>query len=305
VAWVALVLVAAGLALAQRWEEVRGQLGLLRPGAVAASVILAVAGVAVSGLVWRALLAGLGSPLGVRAGAPVFFVGQLGKYVPGSVWPVLAQASLGRDRGVPRRASVAAAVLFMWVHLLTGAALAAVLLPVAGVLPWPVALAALPLLALLAPGLMGRAVSAALRLARREPLPALPTAGAVTQALGWAALMWAAYGLHLVVAAAPLGATGTASAAATGAGASLALATGAYAAAWCAGFLFVIAPAGAGIREVVLVGLLAPSVGTDAALVLALVSRLGVTVGDLGLGLAALAFGGRTGRPRRHRQPPR
>lgn len=59
-------------------------------------------------LAWRSILRGLDSPLPVRPSARVYFVGQLGKYVPGSVWTVLTQMELGRDHNVPRRRSAAA-----------------------------------------------------------------------------------------------------------------------------------------------------------------------------------------------------
>ena len=71
-------------------------------------------------MTWRALLADLGSPLPLRAAAKVFFVGQLGKYIPGSVWPVLAQMEMGRDLGVPRPRSAAAFFLTLPIQLATG-----------------------------------------------------------------------------------------------------------------------------------------------------------------------------------------
>ena len=53
--------------------------------------------------VWQTLLAGLGSPLPVPAAGRILFIGQLGKYIPGSVWPILAQMELGARAKVPRR----------------------------------------------------------------------------------------------------------------------------------------------------------------------------------------------------------
>ena len=49
-------------------------------------------------------------PLRLRRAAPVFLVGQLGKYVPGSVWAYVLQVELGRRVGVAR-ARVATATL--------------------------------------------------------------------------------------------------------------------------------------------------------------------------------------------------
>lgn len=281
-AWMALVLAAVVVVLADRWDEIRPELAGARLPWLGLSGALALAGVGCSSLVWRALLAGVGARLPLAAGVRVFFVGQLGKYLPGSVWPVLAQTELGRDHQVPARASVAAVVLFLWTHLLTGAAVALATLAAAGVLPLATALLALPALGLLAPGLLGRALALALRLTRREPLAALPDRGALARAVAAAAVMWALYGLHLATVVAALDHR-------TG----VLLGAGSFAAAWCAGFLFVIAPAGAGVREAVMTGLLATVLPAGAAIAATLLSRLLVTAADVAWGVAGLGLGRR------------
>jgi len=63
------------------------------------------------------------------------------------------------------------------------------------------------------------------------------------------------------------------------------LTTGAYALAWSAGFLVLVTPAGAGVREGALVLLLAPAYGSGPALGIALLVRLLATLGDLVWGL--------------------
>jgi glycosyltransferase 2 family protein len=73
----------------------------------------------------------------------------------------------------------------------------------------------------------------------------------------------------------------------------LAHATGAFAAAWCAGFLLVVAPAGAGAREAALILLLGGVLTGPQATVVAVVSRLLFVVGDLGWGGVALLAGRR------------
>ena len=51
---------------------------------------------------WQVLLAGLGSPLRTTTAGRIFFIGQLGKYIPGSVWPILTQMELGAaGQGAP------------------------------------------------------------------------------------------------------------------------------------------------------------------------------------------------------------
>ena len=100
-------------------------------------------------------------------------------------------------------------------------------------------------------------------------------------ALGWAMASWLLYGTQVWLLAVRLGAPE---------GRAVLLAVGGYAFAWCVGFLIVLAPAGAGVREVLLVALLAPVVGTAGATAVALVSRVVMTVGDLVMaGVAAVA----------------
>jgi uncharacterized membrane protein YbhN (UPF0104 family) len=66
----------------------------------------------------------------------------------------------------------------------------------------------------------------------------------------------------------------------------------AFAAAYVAGYIAVFAPAGAGIREGVLVVLLQPIMAREAAVVLAIIARLWTTAIEL-IPAALLALGGR------------
>jgi hypothetical protein len=279
---------ALGWALATRWGAVRPLLGQLSVRSVAVAMAAVMAGILATFLCWRAVLTDVAGRLPLAAGARVFFVGQLGKYLPGSLWPVMAQMELGRDHQVPERASGAAVGVFLLVVVGTGLAVAAVAAPLLG----PDALhaywwllAALPLALLaVAPPVLNRGVALVLRLARRSPLPAPLSGGGLLRAAGWALLSWLAYGVHVWVLAGQL----------TDAGPLLlAHATGSFAAAWCAGFLLVVAPAGAGVREAALILLLGGVLTGPQATVVAVVSRLLFVAGDLGWGGVALLAGRR------------
>ena len=266
-AWIVILVVALGLALRSRWSEVGDQLADLDVRLLVASAVIGLVGVGMSAGIWHAMLHGIGEPLPLAASLRIFFVGQIGKYVPGAVWPAVTQAALAREHGVAPRASVTAVTLFLWVHLVTAGALAIAVLAGAGDLPrW--SLAALPaLVALLAPPVLRATSTRVLRLARREPLRATPDGRHLAVACGWALAMWACYGLHLqaLTAAvqqpvAPLRAAGV------------------FAASWFIGFVLLVAPAGVGLREAAMVALLPLPAG--AALLVALVSRLILTAAD-------------------------
>ena len=106
--------------MAAQWDAVVAGFAAAELAVLAGSLVAVVAALCGGMLTWRALLADLGSPLPLRPAAKVFFVGQLGKYIPGSVWPVLAQMEMGRDLGVPRPRSAAAFFLMMPIQLASG-----------------------------------------------------------------------------------------------------------------------------------------------------------------------------------------
>src|SRR5215831_4418649 len=127
--FVAATVALGSYAIAAQWGQVSrsiDRMGLLTVALALGSVLLALL---MSMQAWRALLAGLGSPLPAPGAARILFLGQLGKYLPGSVWPVLAQMELGTTHRVPRHRSASASVLFMLVALLAGLLVALIMLP--------------------------------------------------------------------------------------------------------------------------------------------------------------------------------
>lgn len=286
-AFLAVALALVVVALRRNGDQVLDALGRTGPAATAASLLAALVGLWASAQVWRSLLADLGSPLPQRAALHVFFLGQLGKYVPGNVFAIAAQMSLGRDRGVARSRIGTAGLLFMGVLVAAGLLVAAVALPFTSpqaVRDYRAVLLVLPLgLACLAPAVLTRLVALLLRLTRREPLERPLTTGGVGAAVGWAVAMWLAYGVHLLLLVRPQDELS---------GPSLPLlTTGGYALAWTAGFLFLVAPAGIGVREAALVLALSPVLDQPAALAVALLSRAVMTVGDVLWAGAGSLFG--------------
>lgn len=282
-------LVLAVVSLAGQWDEVREGAGELSPGLVAAAGLAVLLSLTFSLLSWRSTLAGLGSPLPVAVAAKIYFVGQLGKYVPGSVWPVVAQMELGARHGLPRAAVGTASLLTM-----------AVAVPVAlvlGLLAGPALVSAdasaylllflvLPVaVVLLSPPVLNPLLGRALKLVRRGPLPQPLTGPVIVRVAVFAGAAHVLLGLQAWLLARDLGADGAD---------VLPLAIGAFSLASVAGLLAVPVPAGAGVREAVLVVALAPVLPLGQALLLALVSRLLLTAGDLAVAGVAVrsGFGG-------------
>jgi uncharacterized membrane protein YbhN (UPF0104 family) len=282
----ALFLVFIGVLFARQWHQVRPLLGRLSLPLLLAATVAVSAGHLATFLSWRALLTDLGARLPFAGGLRVFFLGQLGKYVPGSIWPAVAHMELGRDYRVPQRVSGAAVAATLLMSVGTGLLAAVVLVPLAGGGAlgryWWIVVA-LPLVALVAaPPVLNRLLGLALRLARRAELPQPLTLAGVLRSVSWALAAWLCYGVQLWLLARQLGVPGGPR--------LLLLSTGAFAGAWSVGFLLVIAPAGAGAREAALILLLGSAMSSAEATVVAVVSRLLMTVGDLAWGgVAALA----------------
>jgi glycosyltransferase 2 family protein len=247
-----------------QWDSVVAGLSKLSLPLLAGSLVAVVGALLGAMLTWRTLLGDLGSPLPPRPAAKVFFVGQLGKYIPGTVWPMLAQMEMGRDLGVPRTRSAAAFFLMMPIQLATGLLVTLVTLGW-GAYGWLLLLVPV-LLVLLEPKVVNAVIGFGLRKLRREPLERPLSRRGMLTALGWSLAGWICYGLHLYLVAPELGPV---------------FAVGAFALSWCLGIMTVVVPAGAGVREAVMVTVLAPAMDTGAAIAVALVSRVVIILGDL------------------------
>ncbi len=266
----------AVIAVATQWREVGHQLRKMDPITVVGSGVLAIAGVVVSMLCWRAALADLGSRLGFKVASRVFFLGQLGKYVPGSVWAMVAQVSLAREENVPRTRTATAFVVFVGYYLASGLLVGAVTLPFVvsrgsrGELL--LLLLLLPLLVVLHPRVLTRLVNWFMHLVRRPPLEHELSFAGVSTALAWGALSWVLLGFHVWLLARDLGGSG---------GRLLPLSIGGFALAWTVGLLVFIAPAGVGPRDAIIAALFAASLPAGGPAALALMSRLMLTLADV------------------------
>ncbi len=298
--------------------EILAALGQTSPIRVAAALATVLAGLWLTALVWRTIISGHGHRVPARPAARIFFVGQLGKYIPGSVWALGAQADMARRFRVPPRTTVAVGLVFLWVHVLSAIPVALVLGstgpggPVAPTEPAPGPLTPSPSVAVLtdtaaAATLDSPAHPTALATWLGDlPLsvvllgslaavlaltpPALNLVGTVLAGrehplrLGGPAaarllgLMLGVWALYGLALALVI--PPPAVAAAGGLGWVLVPAVAAFAAAYVVGVLVVVAPAGAGAREVMLIALLTPIVGLPAAAAAALLIRVVHTVAD-------------------------
>jgi uncharacterized membrane protein YbhN (UPF0104 family) len=287
-AFVGVMLALLSVALVRQWSGLRREVGALSAPVVAMAFVAGLAGLVCSLMVWRSVLADLGSSLSLGDAWRIMFIGQLAKYVPGSVWPVLAQMELGAERGVPRSRTAVSVLISSGVMIVTGGVVSAVtlLLVAAGSAQrylW--ILLVVPIgLALLSPPVLNRTLNLAFRLLRRRTVPSGVSIRGLTMSACWGLLGWTWNGAMLFVLMRRLDGHGVG---------VLLVSIGGYALSWVAGFVAVFAPAGAGVREAVMVGVLSTQGTASVALVVALVSRAVSVVADATAGAVGSALVGR------------
>ena len=273
----------------KEWDEVTEALRSLSWQTVVLAGLAATIALGINALSWRQVMVSVGLEASVPSALRVFLLSQVGKYVPGSVWPVLAQAEFARDHGVSRAKAMTGSIVAMVVGVVTAAVVglvgAAITVPDAVATYWWIVPVAVALVALLTPPVLRRVVALAFRVTKRTEEPAEITGGALAASAAWSVLMWLLLGLQAWLLLREL---------APGPDSTYVLATGAFALAWLVGFLVVIAPAGVGAREAALVFLLGSVATGPQALSLALVSRFLMTAADaIGFGVGVAIGRGR------------
>jgi hypothetical protein len=275
--------------LASQWSQVRTQIAEASPGWLLLAVLAAGGAMTWIAWCWRDALGLLGHRPDRRPVIAWYYSGEIGKYVPGGVWPVVGRGELARRGGVPASRAYPSVALSLAALYLAGLGVAAVLVPLdlAKQAQSPAALALLALLpmglAALHPAVLGRARAVVVRLTGRGGDVPLPTWRATVALVAryvpaWL-LIWAAtwFVARALVADPPILRIGIATTLS-----------------WVAGFVAVPVPAGAGVREAVFVASAGMPGGVAATVAVA--SRLAFLLVDVA-GLALTA--------RWHRRSPR
>ena len=285
---------AAGLAvigfvvrhLARNWDAIRSEpiAWTFAPHWVLTSLALVLVVYALLAESWRRMLAGWGPSLRFSEAARIWVISSLGKYLPGKVWAVAGMAMLAERRGIPPAPATASAILLQIASIGTGALVVGMTGVAVLEARQPGSRLAIGLLLLAS----GAALAAVLwppfarrLLARFRSAPdqrVTPRFGAVAFGIAANLVAWLGYGIALWLLARALLPT---------AELPLGDAIGGFAGSYIAGLLFLLAPGGLGVREGVFIWMVQDRIGPANALVLAGVSRIGMTVADL---LAALPF---------------
>lgn len=266
--------------LASEWTRSRDAIVEADPGWLLLAFVLAGLGMSSIAWAWDDVLGILGGKVGRGRALAWYYIGELGKYLPGGVWPLVGRGEMARRGGVPRSRAYASVALSLVTLYLAAMLVAIGLLPFALTGDRPgsitVVLALLPLgLAALHPRVLAPAVALVERLARRRLAVTIPswkaTVGVVLRYVPtWLLVGGSTWAVARAVTPDP----------------SLPRVAFAAVLSWIVGFLAVPVPAGAGVREAVFVAACGLASGPGA--VVAVTTRvLFVAVDALGAAISA------------------
>lgn len=289
--------------LLDRWGEVSDELADAEVGWLVAALGLAAAGMTFIAWAWRHVLRALGVDAPAGRVIAWYYVGEIGKYVPGGVWPVLGRGELARHHGVPRSRAYASVALSLALLYLAAMFVAVGFLPFAisggGFSPWMLFLLALPVgVGLLHHSVLERLAATAGRLTKRDLELDIPRWGQSLSLLARYVPAWACIGTATWCVARAIDP-----------GANFARVFFSAVLSWIVGFLAVPVPGGAGVREAVLYA--SSGLAESVAVTVAVAARLGFVLVDVVGAVAGSPLAGRrrTGvqvgrRPDRVVEPP-
>ncbi len=250
--------------LVKEWPDVSEALVDADPVPILVAWVAAFAAMWGLALLWMWTLRAFGAHRSSVEVSAWYFAGEMGKYLPGGIWPVVGRGELASRSGVSRSVAYGTTVLSLGLMVLGGLLVCSALLPFSlGEVDVPGAvylvLLALPIgLLLLHPAILGRVFEVLRRVTKGrldlEPVRWSEMLGLVVTSIP----TWVLVGLGSWLVGRALGYE-------PGLARTMLAAT----LAWVAGFLAVPVPAGAGIREVVFVAV--SGLGTTEATVVATV----------------------------------
>lgn len=276
---IALVVYFAGKQLIENWTEVKKYDWTINWPLLVCSVALHILAFTLFASTWCILMRAFGHHITIAQGFKVSYVVNLGRYIPGKVWPILGQVYMLRKINVTQEEAITSWGIATILGL-PGAFLAGFIAmgfhpqmlqqtlgdnvgwgPIAAVV---VTIGGSFLLAL-APQKTMLPVNFLLKLLGRKPVELKLTMKVIFQVYGGYFVSWVFYGIAFytfvrsIVPDAPVPPVA---------------AMGAFVMAYIIGWLALFSPGGIGVRELVLISVLSPFMGTAAASGIAVAARV-------------------------------
>ena len=258
--------------LISKWDEVSAAFSQVDAINLVLSLLLGLAAMTSIGWIWVTMIVARSHNVRHRNAMSWYFTGQLGKYVPGGIWPIVGRAELAVRNGIPRLDAYASTGL----SLVTTYAAAVVTIGIGAAVTTGhrmiAALIAIGLVAAYAAFSQPSLRAIIIRITSRIS----PSASSLTDPKRLARLTvvhvpaWILMSLSTSVTA-------------TAFGAKISIADMLFitSTSWLAGFVVVGVPGGIGVREAVFTSLAGGIIGTPLAVSLALMSRVVFIAVDL------------------------
>lgn len=268
-------------ALVEQWAEVSAALRTADLRWIAAGIASAAIGMWFLALLWQQCLRVFGTRTPLGRTTAWFFAGELGKYLPGGIWPVVGRGEMAHRGGVKRSLAYTTTLMSLGLMCVGGAVTCVMLLPFlsGGGLRfgWELLILLLIPIGVVAvhPAVLGRLLAMVGRLSKGRVVVAAPR---------WAPMV------GLIALSTPawlfVGASSSMITEALGFEQQPARVAFAAVAAWIVGFVVVPVPAGAGVREIMFVMLSGLAPGP--AVAVAALSRLGYVAIDATIGIVSV-----------------
>jgi uncharacterized membrane protein YbhN (UPF0104 family) len=273
------VLFFLGLSIYRGWHDASPFQWNVRPWPLVVSFTLALAFWLMTGGGWNIIVRYLGGTLALRKGLKVYFLSNLGWYLPGKVWYAVGRAYLGQQEGVSVGVVSTSVLMEMTLSLTSSALMATLALPLVspllGAKSLYLGVAVLVLgLAVLHPALMKPALTLLERLLpgpKRTMNPPLRYSVMMGLLVGYL-FIWGFVGAAFFIllnAIYPLPLAWLPTVAAI------------YAVSWMAGFLAPFAPSGLGVREGAMILLLGQYLPVPAVTYTAILFRLWLILAEV------------------------
>lgn len=258
--------------LISKWDEVSDAFGSIDLTPLVGSWILGLLAMSSIGLLWVSMISTKGHRVPARRAMSWYFTGQLGKYVPGGIWPIVGRAELATRNGVPRMDAYASTGLSL-VTTYLGAVLALAFGAVFTDERWPITVVVAVL------GICGFLLFSNQTL-RARIISLMTKISPNSQTLTDPKRL-----VMLAIAHIPswifMSLSTSVTASAFGAKISIMEMLFITSTSWFVGFVVIGVPGGIGVREAVFTSLAGPIIGTPVAVSLALMSRVVFIIVDL------------------------
>ncbi len=277
-ALVAIVLIFVIDSFSQNWPKVTSYVWNVNYATLALSVVAHLFTFVLFSWVWCWLLTAYGHNIRIKSAFKIGYLANLGRYIPGKIWPVFGMAYLAEQVGVKKRESVSS-----WIVALVYANMASLIAAmffgffndtisewVKSVAPNSVLIAgsmvaiAASAVLLYRPDIVSASVNKILKIMKREPVTLEMSRRTATKVFFGYMACWILYGFAFWL---------FAQAMLNDVSVPFASGVGSFIVAYQVGYLAFFSPGGIGVRELTLVVLLQPSIG-DSAFAIALAARL-------------------------------